>query len=837
MPHSIIVDRHYAGHLRWTAHGEVWAAWALTPLRFSQTAHDAAHATAAHTDLWRSLAGHETLLTGQLALTSPAEVVERMVAGVDLATCPRWAAEVEAMIDQVGELGFATRHWTLHVRLNVPIRIRARTWARSAANEIAEHAGIMAIAPTPDEVAAYRSAADRIQNSLPSAFDPTPLTEPQMVWQLRHAQSRNEPFDPYTEPDLGHLLTSSGRAAVGEPWLDPNGHSDLVDARREREARLSAGPRRRWLKVITDTSATSWQAPIVLSVAPKGMEFPESAFLANVDNPGIPVDVAIRNTIRSRTDALRSVKLAWSKLNDQVDQVDDAEIRQASQMMRVHDAAATLADYHTELHSDDKEVECQPIIMISAASLTSGDEVDDFAHRFISHEQHRRFTWARPIGAETSLWLAGQPGHLISRQVRDYRQTTTGQALAASTPLTASRLGHDSGVLLGVNLSTPMYRPVYLDLFANVDRGQSASLAILGEQGAGKSFTQKMLCGATVDRGGRMITTDATAEREWVAFAETLDCASAVADLADPVVSLDPLRLFEPKLAGPVAQSFLATLLNVSSTGPEGRLIAKIVKPSYLTKHGITSMGALAEHLGSSHCEHPLASEVADRIAVFADPDMSGSLGAAVFDAALPVLDVDARAIVIATSTVSQPTAAELEHEHRFATLGPEKIFGRAVYSLIARLAKTVCRADRSDEAVFCVDEFHHYTSPEAVADVLELVRYGRHDRSAVILGTHDPADLSSRVLSSLIRNRLVMRCDPTAAPSYAESLGFSAEENPEMFDDVVGMISSLPPDGAGYGVYRDSNRALAPIRVLRPALEDRYTSILSTPPKKASLQ
>src|SRR5699024_5663224 len=252
-----------------------------------------------------------------------------------------------------------------------------------------------------------------------------------------------------------------------------------------------------------------------------------------------------------------------------------------------------------------------PIIMVSAASWSSGEEAAELTSHFIDAPQHRRFTWARPIGAEADLWRAGQPGAQPTRQIRDYTQTTTGHALAATIPVVGNALGDDSGMLFAVNTATPLRRPVYLDLFGNVDRDQSASLALLGEQGAGKTFTQKLLCGATVDRGGRMIATDITKEREWVTFAESLHCTTAVVDLADPSLSLDPLRIFPPIVAGPVAQAFLATLLNVSSTGREGRTIAKALKPSYRTEHDIDSLGQLHRHLASSHCELPGATDLA----------------------------------------------------------------------------------------------------------------------------------------------------------------------------------------------------------------------------------
>ena len=66
------------------------------------------------------------------------------------------------------------------------------------------------------------------------------------------------------------------------------------------------------------------------------------------------------------------------------------------------------------------------------------------------------------------------------------------------------------------------------------------------------------------------------------------------------------------------------------------------------------------------------------------------------------------------------PSREELVHKHLFDQMGLEKLFGRALYALIAALARQICFADPGVLGVFLVDEAHHVTaSPEGEREAL----------------------------------------------------------------------------------------------------------------------
>ncbi len=483
--------RHFAGNLMWTRTGQVWAGWTLRPLPRART-EDAAHAVHnAHAALFRSLAGRTALLRGLLTWTDPVDVVSRMISGIDLSTHPDWARECEAAIDLLDQIPLGQRRWFLTVPVTAPARRTIATAVRSAANEICDAVGLHSEPPSRGEIAAYVAAAAQIQRQLPAVFHPTPMTAAEQVWTLRHAQTRSlqGEVDPIQAPGLAAELldTVTGRAAIGDPWLDPMALSDLEPRDRAAHA-LSAPFTRRVLKVATDSGAVNYQAAILLADVPAaGMVFPTSEFIGRVDDSGVPLDVAIRVTVRSRHDALRRNKKSMRQLNDQLGQVDGTGPDQGSHQVRLYDAAELLADYNAEMVRDTKEVEVEPVVVLSTVGATFTD-ADANANDFIAATGNRDFTYARPVGSEEAAFWAMQPGGSVEPQICDYRLITKSAAFATSAAITTSEAGSDAGWLFGINKTSALWTPVFMDLFGDARRDISPSLVVVGELGAGKAL-------------------------------------------------------------------------------------------------------------------------------------------------------------------------------------------------------------------------------------------------------------------------------------------------------------------------------------------------------------
>ncbi|MGL5823590.1 MAG: ATP-binding protein [Nocardioides sp.] len=347
------------------------------------------------------------------------------------------------------------------------------------------------------------------------------------------------------------------------------------------------------------------------------------------------------------------------------------------------------------------------------------------------------------------------------------------------------------------------------------------------------SVLQKKLAGDVVDRGGQIIVPDRTAMGEWAHWAASVTKATVV-DIADPVVSLDPLRMYGPVVGSRITQSFLTPLLNVSPTSERGVLLADVLDPEYLAAHRLTGLGDLLAHLEDG-CTLAGASDLARVMRVFARRDF----GRVIFDNSLAPLTADAPAIIIRTHTLELPNREELHTPHLFEQMRLEKIFGRATYALTAGLARQICFSDRSRLGMFVVDEAHHLTSsPEGEREIIDFVRDGRKHQAAVILGSHDPeADFGSDTLRGLIPTRIQMRQrDKTLAKKGLKWLDMDSEDD-ELLEMLVADTSPVGPNGVeewrrGEAFIRDSSGNIGRLKVLAPSVLERNKAVRTSPPE-----
>lgn len=837
-----IPDRFYAGHLRWTRRGEVLATWRVAqPLHRATNVETAADNRALHHQLLAALPGHEVHIQGVLTWTDPGQIIDRMISGVDLEASPAYAQECDAALDMLAELPLGTRRYWVTVTLT-PHWKRA---PREAFNRICDDIDLAPLKPSRKEVEDCLAEAARLEAEMPPEFAMTRATEAEHVWLWRNAQSRSGAFvDPVADPQLAEeMIDISGRAAVGQPVLDPSGLSDIADDK----TRSKAPIQRRYLGVYSDHEDEGfYQSGLVMTALPSGhvgtdLHYHAAEILGRIDETEVPTDFAIRTTVHSRAAAARANKKAMKGLVDQLDQTSEAGVNHSGRMLRLHQAAGTLAGYNAEIEMDPKAIETRPIILLSTPA-GDGPTASAQARTIVNSPLMDKVTLARPVGGEKSIFWAMQPGTRIHPQLSDRRQIGSAWDLAALAPLVSNELGHDSGHLAGVVTSTPLLKPWLLDLFGRVANNEAPTLTVSGRQGSGKSAFLKGLGGAIVDRGGRIVAIDASADREWLRFAKILgqegSWTPTVIDMASPSRSLDMLAAdIDPALAGPMLRTFLILLLNVSATSPEGRILAKTLSEQSIRENGLHSTGRFRDYL-ANECPLPGADQIADLMDVFADQNSSGALAAAMFDSALEPADLSSRAVVFGTSNVALPTENELNQSHLYQTLGIEKIFGRALYTLIAALGQMSCFADRSEDAALIVDEAHHITrtSPESAGVCGHFARHGRRGRAALLMGTHAPiSDIPDEVLRGLISNRLCMwQTDDVLAAEQAEFLGFHKADHPEEWREVVDTTLTFP-ENTGAAYYRDGRRRVGTVRTLLPARPERREAVLSTPPTRSN--
>jgi len=841
--------RTMSANLRWTRSGTVWADWVLTGLPYGlRPLKDKETARSLHQALIRSLPG-ESLLLGICSGLDPAAVVERMLEGVDLAECPDWVAECEATLDTLDEIGPGQRIYWLSVPLGFDKQSdRGLEPLKASAASLRDQLGLPRAPLSQADLERRLGQASRIAEGIPGPFHPRPATPAQMVWLHEHSLRRGlfQDLDLPTgsQTDLGAtLLTPKSSSALSEPILDEGGQTDLVDAK-GRGNPLA----RRFLKVIDGArvaeAPASYQSLMVISDVPDaGMAFPGGEVIGRVDESGLNVDWAMRLNVRSSSEVASKNQRALKNLNEQYGQRSG----ELSHGLNVLDRAADdLAEYVGILSSDKLEVEAQATLLFCVAGPDQ-DSARLQAQDLATFMSDAGYKIVQPLGLQEELWWAMQPGVPPTRAVREFAQITTSKALSTLVPLASVEVGDSKGSMLGLNIG---YGPLFAknrtcgttsvilhDIDGATSRDVSGSLAIAGELGSGKSVTLKKLAGDIIDRGGRIIVADRTAMGEYAVWARSVTSA-VVVDIAAPELSLDPLRLFGPTTGARIAQSFLTPLLNVAPTSPRGVLLSDVLDPSYLDVHDVASLGGLVTHLLEG-CDLEGAQELARLIRVFSRKD----LGRVIFDETVPPLSLSSAAVIIRTHTLRLPSRDELEHQHLFEQLGLEKIFGRAMYALIAAIARTVSFDDLDRLAGFVVDEAHAVMiSPEAEREIADFIRDGRKHHAAVLLGSHDPlADFGSPTMRQLIPTRILMRHrDKDLAANSLKWLGLDPTDQ-DLLDLVCTNMSpvspgeGVPPHRRGECLIRDTSGNVGRGKVLVPSVRERGLAVMTSGPTGGS--
>jgi len=832
-----------SGNLIWSRHGTVWAGWRMTGLSYGhRPVKHKREIRTLHQALMRGLMG-ESLWLGTRAGLDPHAVVERMLDGIDIRVYPDWAAECAATLDSLSEIGPGQRALWLWVPLGDHRTQRVAEPLRAALNNVKDAIGLPRAAVSDDELERRRGQADQVAKSIPAVFDPQPVSPAQTTWMFLHAQQRGLWLD-FDLPDGGDALDlmRSG-CELGSPIVDEGAKSDH---RQGALRQLAMSPeQRRLVKLASDGPGgelvDSYQQIRVLSRLPRqGMVFPGSEIVGQIDKCGLDVDWAMRLRVRSSDEASKRNRKALVNLNDQIYQRSEEVSVRHTDLDDIKDA---LAEYTTILARDHNEVEVEATTLFAVAGSTSeacldqGRQLDEFLASFEAKT-------AAPIGHQGELWQEMLPGFPATKIIADFAHPSTSSTWSATVPFVGADLGDSRGLAFAINLTTGVPGVVHLDVAGASSRGQSGSFALIGEKGGGKSYAMKKIAAGVIDQGGRVITPDRTPSGEWSRWATSIT-SSVVADCTEPEYSLCPLRFFGPDIGSRVAHSFFITLLGVAADDDAGTLLGEILHPEYLTVHGIASSGDLLAHLTSGDAftdpdDQQLARQLARRMRTYANKD----LGRVIFDPLLPALPDSWRALVIRTHDLELPTRDQLNHEHLFRGLRIEAKFGRAMYALIAAMARQVCFADPTEPALFLVDEAHFLTaSPEAEHEAKLFLRDDRKHGCALGVASHDAEeDFGSATLWGLIPTRILMRHqDRTMAARGLARLDLDPGD-----EDLLELIQhqTSPPDRStlvvpehrrGEGLMRDVHGRTGFIKVLAPALEHRASAANTTPGRRGS--
>ncbi len=834
--------RAIVGNLLWSHDGTVWAVWRVDPVayRYADDVDKVSYGRMVASML-RSLRGEPLLLSLCGRVDTDDELGPR-----ERRTGYRSALHHEitdGYLRLLDEYDLRERTYWLVVPLP-----HASGWASASAITAAATTAVaraFGLTPGLPGAAEVRQRVEQATRMRRGAAGLTPATADEIVWIHRRAARRGTPTEP--------TLASARRAAYAEACLRGNrlrspsfaslGQVHLVEG-----ASVGSGRHHpfahRYLTVTTADGGTCYQAFLALADLPESWRFPGGEWLASLhEDVGFPVDWAVRATVNPGGHARAQVTRKRRQLSDQVGEFTAADNEAPTDVDALPTWVSTghrqLAEEQAALegHSAEVEYEATVVLGVWGATVDECEEKAELLRTTFSDE----LVAVRPTGDQLSCYAAMLAGVTAPRVVADYRQYLLAGDLAKAMPFVGGRLGDRTGQVLGLSADSGTVAPVRLHLADWTRRDISASLGLFAELGAGKSVTLKKILADVGAEGGRTVGWDRTRTREQATFLSTVFGADRVqvVDLADPrSVSLDPLRVLPADTAAAAAETFLTQLLGVETSSEAGTLLAEAIDKT--VRGGRPSMAALVELLAGVD-QAPAAQLGRQLRAAVRRPGT-----AVVFDPALPPLGLATDHIVFATHGLAMPRAHELRSDRHLAQLPFPALFGRAVLTLTAALARSVA-FEGARFVLVHADECYWLTregegSP-GYDTALELIRDGRKNNAGLLLAGHDPDDAGDETLLGLLSAILLGRQrNRQLATGYVAALGVTDPDLAERLittvtDDLSPLAHTDPDSGElvvapgreGEFIARIHHR-IGKLKVLVPPVDRLQEAIWTTP-------
>jgi len=764
------------GNLRVTAAG-IYADYLLSGLPFIFLSEDWQNSVAAHhAELWRSLPSGSSI--SGLTVPVPARAVARRL----LHTHPA--------LREPGAGTAAAGEWVRHCRMWEPAiaahRPRRRIYWLSLPLET-DHRRLLDTVVGRDKdtdaaLAGYRARAAELIGALPGVFFPKPASAEQIWWHWNYTASRgvwhhplpSEPHDPHAS------LPASAFTPV---------HFDAAAARlrgrRWRAARAEADVFVRAYRDADDGVPDSYQALIPLDSFPDtGIAWPRSTVFKVLDDltaPDTTLDWTINTNFTSAESAVSTAQNVITNIRDQYRQ-RGRHADSDDELVRKLTSGKELA---SELKRGSAERGVNPSIVLAVAAVDA-DTLNSAVAEVMRAYRRQNIGARRWRGSQPTLWQAFTPGAERAAALGEFRNPTTTERFAKFVPLLASRLGNAAGVPLGMNLTSPGLRDVVLlDLLGAPGRENPANLVICGSPGRGKSHIGKLLIRSWLALGAGVHIFDPGEPREHQrALADVADLV--VIDLADPGMSVDPLRIFRFEAAAEHAVDHLLPLLGYAAMS---RQAARLRGHLAADTRGANGIGSLAQLIGYLRQLQSGRDRADDDLLVGLEGLRTESHLRALFDESLPVTDLSgARAVVWNTAGLELPTVDEEYVAHLHDQTTPRQRAGAAIYGLAADLAQSIFFARPACPDVLVVEEAAPLTnSPGGQKCCNRIIRQGRKSQTGFVGISQHPIKDFAVLEDEFIDQRLCLAFkDSRLARATLAWCGRDLDRRPELLRHYV---------------------------------------------------
>ncbi|BBZ15521.1 ATP-binding protein [Mycobacterium branderi] len=793
---SSLAPLRVVGNLRLTSTG-VYADYLLSGLPFIFLSEEWQNMVAAeHAELSRTLPSGCSIS----GLTVP--VPTRQVARKMLVTHPDLRADAPTGPETIPE---AARRWVQHCWHWEPTitghRPRRRIYwlslpldygpAGQNATSIWRHWFELAIGRDKDSASSlsyYRELAAQMTAALPGVFFPKPASAEQIWWHWNYTASRG--VWPHPLPSAPHDPDASLPASAFSPvYFDPS--AARLRRRRWRAARTDTEVFLRAYREPADDVADSYQVLLPLESFPDtGISWPRATIFKVLDDltrPDITLDWTVNFTFEGAESAASTAQNVVKNIRDQYRQrgrhalSDDELVRKL----------ASGKELASELKRGAAERGVNPSIVIAAAGADP-DSVNHAAAGVLRAYRRQNIGSSRWRGSQPSLWRAFNPGTEKSAKLGEFRNPTTSERFAKYVPLLANKLGNNTGVPLGMNLTSPGLRDVVLlDLLDAPARDNPANLVICGSPGRGKSHVSKNLNWSWLMLGAGLHIFDPTDAREHECALADFD-DKIVIDLSRPGFSLDGLRIFPYNDAAERTIDHLLPQLGFSALSRQAARLRAHLAPETREANGIGSTNQLIRFLRELKVGRDSAD---DDLLVGLEGLRTERVLRALFDETLPVPDLaETQCVIWNFAGLELPAVGEEYAAHLHELTTPGQRAAQALYGLGADLAQSLffSRPERPD--ILEVEECAAWTnSPGGQKCANKVIRQGRKAWTGFVGISQHPIKDFAVLEDEFIDQRLCLGFNKVAiAKATLEWCDRDLQRHPELLKNYVENTSPV---------------------------------------------
>ena len=324
-------------------------------------------------------------------------------------------------------------------------------------------------------------------------------------------------------------------------------------------------PEERCLRVLNSDGRTSYQTFLTVSDIPDGIGFPGGEWLLMLQDFAVPTEVCIHISNIEYRESERKLDNKKREIDSQIEHVAQND-RVPDELWAAQENVETLKQ---ELKPANDPLTRASITICTAAE--SKEEMTANANFIKDRYEDVHFGIERPMSDQYKLFMEFIPG--TGRYVTDYILPLPPKTLAGSMFPASRLLGDNEGHYIGT--TGILMKKVFLNLAQACQRNRSASAAVIGTLGGGKSFLSNLLLVLHCLTGAKALIIDPKGERTlWPetlpGFADQITVTTLSAGKEDQG-KLDPFFLYRDNLdeACDLAKDILCELYGMTNKDEE----------------------------------------------------------------------------------------------------------------------------------------------------------------------------------------------------------------------------------------------------------------------------